>query len=60
MLILTRRRGESLVFFLADGQEIVVDFRRCRAGQVQVAIDAPAEVGIVRGEIVDQREPIAG
>lgn len=50
MLILGRRPGESIVI---DGGIRVVVVSCDRRG-VRIGIDAPPEVGIVRGEIVAQ------
>lgn len=49
MLILARKPGESIV--LDGGIRIVVV--ECDRRGVRLGIEAPAEVGIVRGEIVD-------
>jgi carbon storage regulator len=48
MLILGRRPGESIV--IDGGIRIVV--LACERGGVRLGIEAPAEVGILRGEIV--------
>ncbi|HEX6039231.1 carbon storage regulator [Longimicrobium sp.] len=49
MLILARKPGESIV--LDGGIRVVVV--ECDRRGVRLGIEAPAEVGIVRGEIVD-------
>jgi carbon storage regulator len=49
MLILARKPGESIV--LDGGIRIVVV--ECDRRGVRLGIEAPAEIGIVRGEIVD-------
>lgn len=49
MLILARKPGESIV--LDGGIRIVV--LECDRRGVRIGIEAPPEVGIVRGEIVD-------
>ena len=52
MLILGRRAGESIV--LDGGITIVV--LACERGGVRLGIQAPADVTILRGEIVQQVE----
>ena len=48
MLVLSRKRGQALVI---DGN-IRVIIRSVSHGRVQLAIDAPREVNIVREEVV--------
>jgi carbon storage regulator CsrA len=47
MLILSRKPGEQICI----GSEIVVSVKRVKGTRVQIAIDAPAHVGISRGEL---------
>lgn len=47
MLVLTRRVGESVYV----GENIKLTMVKVRGGQVRLAIDAPREVTIQRGEI---------
>ena len=50
MLILGRRTGDSIV--IDGGIRIVV--LACERGGVRLGIEAPPEIGILRGEIVNQ------
>lgn len=50
MLILSRKPGDSIV--IDGGIRIVV--LECDRRGVRIGIDAPAEIGILRGEIVEQ------
>jgi carbon storage regulator len=50
MLILGRRPGDSIL--IDGGIRIVV--LACDRGGVRLGIEAPPEIGIVRGEIVNQ------
>lgn len=47
MLVLTRRKGESIV--IGDAVLTLLDAGR---GRVRIGIEAPAEVPIMRGELV--------
>jgi carbon storage regulator CsrA len=47
MLVLLRRIGESIK--LSGG--IVIQIQRIRGNQVQIGIDAPPEVIVLRGEV---------
>ena len=47
MLVLSRRQGEKIVI---DGR-ITVVVSQLKGGRVRVAIDAPPEVSILRGEL---------
>lgn len=51
MLILSRRVGESLMI----GDNIELKVVKSRGGQVRLAIAAPEEVSIIRGELVTER-----
>ncbi len=50
MLILSRRPGDSIL--IGDGIRIVV--LECDRRGVRIGIEAPTDVGIVRGEIASQ------
>ena len=52
MLVLTRRRNESIILTLADGSTIRVMVANVRGAKVQLAVDAPAEVRVVREELL--------
>ena len=55
MLVLSRKVGEKIV--IGDGITLVVS--RVQGNRVSLAIDAPMETRIVRGELVDQSRPAA-
>jgi carbon storage regulator len=54
MLVLTRRTGETVYL----GENIKLTMVKVRGGQVRLAIDAPRDVSIRRGEIPG-RLPVA-
>jgi carbon storage regulator len=47
MLVLSRKKNETIVI----GDEITVTVVDIRGGIVRLGIDAPTDVGIVRGEL---------
>jgi carbon storage regulator len=47
MLALTRKRGQQLMI----GDDIVINFVDVQGDSVRIAIDAPKEVKIYRGEL---------
>lgn len=53
MLILTRQPGERILI----GDDIVSEIREVRGNQIRIGIDAPAEVKMLREELV---EPMDG
>lgn len=53
MLILSRRKGESIVI---DGDVRIVVLGIDGKGAVRLGVEAPADVRILRGEIVSQVE----
>ncbi len=50
MLVLTRKVGERIQI----GPNVVVTVTEVAGGQVRLGIDAPKEVAIVRGELVEE------
>jgi carbon storage regulator len=50
MLVLSRKRGQSITI----GDQIVITVVRLSRGTVQIGIDAPGHVSILRQEIVDR------
>ncbi|RUO40300.1 carbon storage regulator CsrA [Idiomarina aquatica] len=48
MLILSRRASESLTI----GSDIKITVRRIKDGQVKLGIDAPADIPILRDDVV--------
>lgn len=56
MLVLSRRENESICI----GENVVVKVVSVGNGRVRLAIDAPREISIVRGELVESlRNPAA-
>jgi carbon storage regulator len=61
MLVLTRKPGEKVVI----GGGVTLTVLSCEAGRIRLGFTAPAEVRILRGELldrevnVDQRAPEA-
>jgi carbon storage regulator len=51
MLVLGRKPGEYVMI----GHEIKVEVVRSKDGDLRLAIDAPKEVSIVRGEIYESQ-----
>lgn len=49
-LALTRREGEALIFRVGD-VEFTVGIAKTRSHRVRIAIEAPIEVQVVRGEL---------
>jgi len=50
MLVLSRRKGESIVI----GDQMRVTVVEIHGRRVRLAIDAPAEVKVLRAELVDE------
>lgn len=52
MLVLTRKTGESIVV----GDDIEIKIVECSKGKVQIGIEAPQDIAILRKEILKQVE----
>ena len=52
MLILTRRPGETIMIELPSGEQIQIAVLGQKGNQVRVGIDAPADMVILREELV--------
>jgi carbon storage regulator len=50
MLVLSRKRGQSITI----GDQIVITVVRLSRGNVQIGIDAPGHVSILRQEIIER------
>ena len=50
MLTLTRKRGETI----RVGEDVVIRVTRIRGRNVEISIDAPKDVKILRGELPPQ------
>jgi carbon storage regulator CsrA len=59
MLILTRKRGESIRLELPDGREVLVMVCRVQGDAVRLGIEAPLDVGIARTELAHVESPLA-
>jgi len=62
MLALSRRSGEEIVLTLPNGERIAVKVFRIMSDKVRIAIDAPGDVTIHRGEVqqrIDNGESFA-
>jgi carbon storage regulator len=53
MLILTRRPGESIQV----GEDIEISVLEIRGNQVRIGINAPAEVLVLRSELLNTQAP---
>lgn len=51
MLVLTRKKGDSIIITCPCGTEIVVTIQETNAGRASVGVEAPKEVGILRQEL---------
>jgi sRNA-binding carbon storage regulator CsrA len=61
MLVLTRREGERLVLRVPPANEmveIIISIAESRSGAARVGIDAPAEVKIIREELLENPAPV--
>ena len=56
MLILTRRPGEKLILELPNGDRVAVTVLEVKGNQVRIGTDAPDDVVIVRGELVENSD----
>ncbi|MEA3244401.1 MAG: carbon storage regulator [Pseudomonadota bacterium] len=54
MLILTRRPGETLIIELPTGERIEITVLGIKGNQVRIGTDAPADISIVRNELLDR------
>jgi carbon storage regulator len=56
MLILTRRVSESIIIATPAGEHIEVTVLGVKGNQVRVGTEAPAEVTVLREELVDRSQ----
>ncbi len=54
-LVLTRRAGETIVIPLANGERITIT----SGGTIKLRFEAPPGIKILRGELVENRQPAA-
>jgi len=61
MLVLTSRVGDSVVIDVPAGEarRIEVEVLKLTPGRVRLGIEAARDVGILRGELIDAKEPTA-
>ncbi len=55
MLVLSRKVGESIHI----GNDVQIVITAVKGGRIQIAIEAPREVSIRRGELVAKPAPLA-
>lgn len=61
MLVLSRKKGETLRFTDLAGNQVLVTVSAISGNRVAIGIQAPREVRVVRGELVtDQQWPLPG
>jgi len=53
MLVITRREGETVVF---PDLDITVTITKIWSNKARVAIDAPRQINVVRGEIEERKD----
>ena len=56
MLNIDREKGEAIVFALPDGEFIRILLKNKSGRKVYFAIDAPANINILRDEFIQQGE----
>jgi carbon storage regulator len=54
MLVLSRKPGEKVVI----GDVVTLTLLSCNNGRIRLAIAAPEEIRILRGELLDRQEKI--
>ncbi|RLJ18640.1 carbon storage regulator [bacterium endosymbiont of Escarpia laminata] len=59
MLVLTRKPGEEVILHVGD-IESVVSLEDLHSNQAKLGFEAPPEVKILRAEILEDAEPVAG
>ena len=54
MLVLTRKAAETIRI----GDDIVIKVIKTGSGTVKIGIEAPAHVRVMRGELIEEKQPI--
>ena len=54
MIVITRRPGESLIIELPTGEQIEITVLTNTSNQVRIGTDAPADMKIVREELLEK------
>lgn len=57
MLIFSRKNGDSFILVLPDGRHVEIYVAARSLHVVRVAITAPADVKILRAELLAERRP---
>lgn len=56
MLVLSRKRGEQLHI----GNDVTIEVRRVAGNRVVIAVDAPRDMVVLRGELKKKQDRPAG
>jgi carbon storage regulator CsrA len=59
MLVISRKRGEALVVQLPDGSTINVRVQAVKGRVATLGIEAPPEVRLLRGEVLERERRAA-
>ena len=54
MLLLTRKAAETIRI----GDDIVIKVIKTGSGTVKIGIEAPADVRVMRGELIEEKHPV--
>ena len=54
MLVLTRKVEETIRI----GDDIVIKVIRTRMGSVRIGIEAPVNIRVLRGELIEEKHPV--
>ena len=55
-LMLSRQRGEKVVIGPPGGPQVVLTVLEVRGHAIRLGIEAPAEVPVVRGEVMERQK----
>ena len=55
MLVLSRKEGESIIFNLPSGEQIIVKLTEYSGQQTKVGIEAPQDVEVLREELLKEK-----
>jgi len=55
MLVITRRRDESVSLLTGSGERVKITVKRTRLGSCQLVIDAPQTVKVLRDDAVKKQ-----
>ncbi len=56
MLVLSRKQGERIFV----GDDVTIEIRRVAGNRVTIAVDAPRDVVVLRGELKEEQDRPAG